>query len=96
MPESTITCCCLLARPVVLFFQKAVTVRTAVATARVQLPPGHSTDCNGQRQQQWRLTSQLAGIRAAKMTSLLIPLCHNINLSQVRVLLLESSLQPCA
>lgn len=34
----------------------------------------------GQRE----LLAQLSGIRAAKMTSLLIPLCHNINLSKVR------------
>lgn len=33
---------------------------------------------------QCELLAQLSGIRAAKMTSLLIPLCHNINLSKVR------------
>jgi len=60
--------------------QKPLTIRTAVASARVTLPFALDDD----RSHQGRLISQLAGIRAAKMTSTLIPLCHGLNLSKVR------------
>ncbi len=38
--------------------------------------------CPGQ-DEGYLLLSKLAGIRAAKMTSTMIPLCHNINLTKV-------------
>ena len=73
--------------------QKPVTVRTAVAVARVLLfgppdgaPSGGRATPGGAALSSHRnpnLVAHLAGIRAAKMTSSFIPLCHGLNLSKV-------------
>lgn len=67
--------------------EKAVTARRAVASGRVLLSPEtletlrtHSTPKGDPLE-----IARIAGIMAAKRTSELIPLCHQINISKVNV-----------
>ncbi|XP_063300183.1 molybdenum cofactor biosynthesis protein 1 [Pelobates fuscus] len=61
--------------------------RTAVATALVRLGPKvfDLVQSNQLKKGDVLTIAQIAGIQAAKLTSQLIPLCHNIALSQVDV-----------
>lgn len=66
---------------------KVVTTRTAMAQAVVEVG-SHILDLidqNSLKKGDVLTTAQLAGIMAAKRTSDLIPLCHNIPLSHVKV-----------
>jgi len=66
---------------------KDVTTRTAMAQAVVQVG-AHILDLidqNSLKKGDVLTTAQLAGIMAAKRTSELIPLCHNIPLSHLKV-----------
>ena len=73
--------------------EKAVTTRTAVATARVCLSPEtFSLVKNGQMKKGDVLAvAQVAGIMAAKRTAELIPLCHVLALNKTAV---EFTLRP--
>ena len=67
---------------------KAVTTRTATASARVMLGPQAYPllEANNSTPKGNVLAvAQLAGIQAAKATSSLIPLCHNVPLSSASV-----------
>ncbi|XP_062617967.1 elongation factor Ts-like [Saccostrea cucullata] len=66
---------------------KAETVRTAVACASISLGKKAFTlvEANKTKKGDVLSVAQLAGIMAAKRTSELIPLCHNIGLSKVSV-----------
>nr|CAD7396397.1 unnamed protein product [Timema cristinae] len=66
---------------------KGVTIRTAVAQAVVQVGEkiGRLIRQNELKKGDVLTISQLAGILAAKRTSELIPLCHNISLSSVNL-----------
>nr|CAD7416555.1 unnamed protein product [Timema poppensis] len=66
---------------------KGVTTRTAVAQAAVQVGEkiGRLIRQNELKKGDVLTISQLAGILAAKRTSELIPLCHNISLSSVNL-----------
>jgi molybdenum cofactor biosynthesis protein MoaC len=66
---------------------KEETVRTAVACATIFLGEEAYTlvEANKAKKGDVLVVAQLAGIMAAKKTSELIPLCHNIGLSQVTV-----------
>ncbi len=72
---------------------KSVTKRTAIAGARVLLGElaYHMVASNSVAKGDVLTVAKIAGITAAKHTSFLIPLCHNIALSRVSVSL---SLQP--
>nr|DBA27360.1 TPA: hypothetical protein GDO54_011519 [Pyxicephalus adspersus] len=73
---------------------KLDTKRTAVATAVVRLGPKlfHMVQANQLKKGDVLTVAHIAGIQGAKLTSQLIPLCHNIPLSQVNVSLkLDSS-----
>lgn len=67
--------------------EKAVTLRTARASACVHLGSEvfQLVAANKMRKGDVLPAAQLAGIMAAKQTSHLIPLCHNIALSKVHV-----------
>lgn len=78
--------------------QKDATVRTATASAIVQLnnTAFEAIAADGKVAKGDALTvAQLAGIMAAKQTSQLIPLCHNIPLDKVNVELRLDSAQRC-
>jgi len=66
---------------------KAVTQRTAHATARVRLPATVATALRAATLPKGDafVTAQLAGILAAKQTGALIPLCHPLPLDAVDV-----------
>ncbi|MDP9468296.1 MAG: bifunctional molybdenum cofactor biosynthesis protein MoaC/MoaB [Chloroflexota bacterium] len=67
--------------------EKPITARRAVAAARVRMRPdvlGTLLDSGGPKGDAF-VVARLAGIAAAKSTSLLIPLCHPIPLDQVEV-----------
>ncbi|KAM8945379.1 molybdenum cofactor biosynthesis protein 1 [Pelodytes ibericus] len=73
---------------------KSDSSRTAVATALVRLGPKvfDMVRSNQLKKGDVLTTAQIAGIQGAKLTSQLIPLCHNISLNQVQVsLTLDSS-----
>jgi cyclic pyranopterin phosphate synthase len=66
---------------------KAVTVREALATGRVRMAPdtlGKALDGDNKKGSV-RAAAELAGIMAAKRTAELIPLCHQIALSSVKL-----------
>jgi cyclic pyranopterin phosphate synthase len=66
---------------------KAVTSRTAVATGRIELLP-HVIDlvrADDLPKADVLATARIAGISGAKKTSELIPLCHQIPLSSVKI-----------
>jgi cyclic pyranopterin phosphate synthase len=66
---------------------KAQSAREAVAAGVIQLRP-ETLDLIAQNQigkGNVFATARLAGIQAAKQTSQLIPLCHNLNLSHVEI-----------
>jgi len=66
--------------------QKQDTERTAIAQAKVRMKPETlKAILEGFVQKGDVLTTAIAAIMAAKRTSELIPLCHNINLSHVDV-----------
>lgn len=69
--------------------EKAATVRTATAGARVVLGPEvfDLVARNQMKKGDVLTVAQLAGVMGAKHTSTLIPLCHNILLSKVHVAL---------
>jgi cyclic pyranopterin phosphate synthase len=63
------------------------TAREAVAAGRIQLQP-ETLDLIAKNQigkGNVYATARIAGIQAAKQTSQLIPLCHNLNLSHVEI-----------
>ena len=68
---------------------KSVTRRTATASAQVTFPPDvyqALRDVNGQTKKgSITDTAHLAGIMAAKKTSDLIPLCHQLPLDSVKL-----------
>ncbi|XP_069624424.1 molybdenum cofactor biosynthesis protein 1 isoform X1 [Ranitomeya imitator] len=67
--------------------EKSSTSRTAIATAVIRLGPEvfNLIQSNHLKKGDVLTVAQIAGIQAAKLTSQLIPLCHNISLSQVQV-----------
>jgi cyclic pyranopterin phosphate synthase len=76
---------------------KPVVKRTATATATVKMQPGtlQLIRDNGLKKGDILAVARIAGIQAAKQTSLLIPLCHSLPLSHVAVdfELLEASIR---
>lgn len=66
---------------------KPVSAREAIASGRISLRPETLAliDENKIAKGNVFATARLAGIQAAKQTSQLIPLCHNLNLSHVEV-----------
>lgn len=66
---------------------KLDTRRTAVATAVVRLGPKlfHMVRANQLKKGDVLTVAHIAGVQGAKLTSQLIPLCHNIPLSQVNI-----------
>lgn len=66
---------------------KSDTRRTAVATAVVRLGPKlfRMVQSNQLKKGDVLTVAHIAGVQGAKLTSQLIPLCHNIPLSQVKV-----------
>ncbi|XP_077341504.1 molybdenum cofactor biosynthesis protein 1-like [Lithobates pipiens] len=66
---------------------KLDTRRTAVATAVVRLGPKlfHMVQANQLKKGDVLTVAHIAGVQGAKLTSQLIPLCHNIPLSQVNI-----------
>lgn len=67
--------------------EKPRTSRTAIATAVVRLGPHvfSLVQSNQLKKGDVLTVAQIAGVQGAKLTSQLIPLCHNISLSQVTV-----------
>ena len=66
---------------------KKRSAREAIAAGRIQLRP-ETLDLitrNQIRKGNVFATARIAGIQAAKQTSQLIPLCHNLNLSHVEI-----------
>jgi cyclic pyranopterin phosphate synthase len=66
---------------------KPMSRRRAVATAQVQMAPQTSRRLHDLPKGDALATAQLAGIMAAKRTSELIPLCHPLALSHIKVTL---------
>ncbi|PZO06991.1 MAG: cyclic pyranopterin monophosphate synthase MoaC [Alphaproteobacteria bacterium] len=66
---------------------KAVTAREATATGRIVMAPGTlALALSGQgKKGDVRAVAEIAGVMAAKRTSDLIPLCHPLMLSSVKV-----------
>lgn len=66
---------------------KSSTTRTATATATVQIGPEITRliKANAVKKGDVLTVSQLAGISGAKKTSELIPLCHNIPITNVNI-----------
>ncbi|KAM9317364.1 molybdenum cofactor biosynthesis protein 1 isoform 1-T1 [Gastrophryne carolinensis] len=66
---------------------KPDTSRTAVASAVVRLGPKvfHMVQSNQLKKGDVLTVAHIAGIQGAKLTSQLIPLCHNVPLSQVNI-----------
>ncbi len=66
---------------------KPVSAREAVAVGRIMLQPETLALISGNRIAKGNVfaTARIAGIQAAKQTSQLIPLCHNLNLSRVQI-----------
>jgi cyclic pyranopterin phosphate synthase len=66
---------------------KPVTVREAVATGRVRMAPDTLKKAldGDSKKGSVRAAAELAGIMAAKRTAELIPLCHQIALSSVKL-----------
>lgn len=67
--------------------QKAVTAREAVARGHVTMQPATlaQIEAGGMKKGDVLAVAQLAGIMAAKRTADLIPLCHPLPLSSVKV-----------
>ncbi len=69
--------------------EKVKTFRTAMATGRVIFPQAVFDTLNAQeflgKKGSIPQTAIIAGIQAAKQTSTLIPLCHQINLSKIHI-----------
>jgi len=66
---------------------KPVSRRRAVAEARVRMAPGTAARLRDLPKGDALATAQVAGIMAAKHTATLIPLCHQLPLSVVDVVL---------
>ncbi|KAM3930685.1 molybdenum cofactor biosynthesis protein 1 isoform 2-T2 [Leptodactylus fuscus] len=66
---------------------KSISSRTAIATATIRLGPKvfSLVQSNQLKKGDVLTVAQIAGIQGAKLTAQLIPLCHNISLSQVKV-----------
>lgn len=66
---------------------KERSVREAVAAGKIQLRPGTLDLITKNQIGKGNVfaTARIAGIQAAKQTSELIPLCHNLNLSHVEI-----------
>jgi len=66
---------------------KAVTTREAVAEGRVRMAPAtlELARSGGGKKGDVRAVAEIAGVMAAKRTSDLIPLCHPLALSSVKV-----------
>lgn len=77
---------------------KAVTYRTAIAMARITLSRAAFEQVQSHSVAKGNVlaTAQVAGIMAAKQTSNLIPLCHPLPLSSVRVQLVADAHHPAA
>jgi cyclic pyranopterin phosphate synthase len=79
---------------------KPTSHREAVACGRIRLAPATLTLLRGHRLRKGNVlvTAELAGIQAAKRTAELIPLCHQVALSHVRVRceLIPSGVEVCA
>lgn len=67
--------------------EKAVTTREATATGRIVMAPGTlALALSGQgKKGDVRAVAEIAGVMAAKRTSDLIPLCHPLMLTSVKV-----------
>lgn len=77
--------------------EKPVTLRKAIATSRVTLSlAAHRALLEGNAPKGDVLgTARIAAIMAAKQTSQLIPLCHPIQMTHIRVDLIPSTKDPC-
>jgi cyclic pyranopterin phosphate synthase len=66
---------------------KPLSVRTAVATGKIQLQPQTLALISKDQIVKGNVfaTARLAGIQGAKQTAQLIPLCHTIPLSEVKI-----------
>ncbi len=64
---------------------KPLSRRRAVATATVRMAPATAQQLRDLPKGDALVTAQLAGVTAAKRTSELIPLCHQLPLSHVEV-----------
>ena len=64
---------------------KPVSRRRAIASARVRMAPETAERLRDLPKGDALATAELAGVMAAKRTSELIPLCHQLPLSSVRV-----------
>jgi cyclic pyranopterin phosphate synthase len=64
---------------------KPVSRRRAVASARVRMAPETAQRLRDLPKGDALATAELAGVMAAKRTSELIPLCHQLQLASVRV-----------
>jgi cyclic pyranopterin phosphate synthase len=66
---------------------KAATVRTALAGARVRMRPETFALIRDQKVKKGNVleTARIAGIMAAKRTAELIPMCHPLNITHVQV-----------
>jgi len=71
---------------------KAVTVREALAEGRVRMAPAtlDLARSGGGRKGDVRAVAEIAGVMAAKRTSELIPLCHPLSLSSIKVEVAEA------
>lgn len=71
---------------------KAVTVREALAEGRVRMAPEtlELARSGGGKKGDVRAVAEIAGVMAAKRTSELIPLCHPLALSSVKVEVAET------
>jgi len=66
---------------------KPLSVRTAVATGKIRLQPETLDLISNEQIAKGNVfvTARIAGIQAAKQTAHLIPLCHTLPLSEVKV-----------
>ncbi|MRH99078.1 cyclic pyranopterin monophosphate synthase MoaC [Kriegella sp. EG-1] len=79
--------------------KKKTSIRNAIASGKVIFPPDVFNSLSGQDFLSHKgsiiQTAVIAGIQAVKKTSELIPLCHQINLSKIKIDItpMENSLQ---
>ena len=64
---------------------KAASVRTAVVAGTVKISDLCSSKLNADALREICSTARIAGVTAAKQTSILIPMCHQIPLSQASI-----------
>ena len=70
-----------------MFRRKPVSAREAIAAGKIHLRPETLELIAENKIAKGNVfaTARIAGIQAAKQTSQLIPLCHNLNLSHVEI-----------